>query len=277
MLIEGKASRITKKGKKHSTPFVRAFFGFISSFIAAFTFIRLLKLLAAVIGIAFILFGKQTLDSLLQAPFDEVVIQGNLQHVKREQLQQVITHHANQGFIGLDMTALHSSLMSVPWVKSVAIQRAIPNQLVVSIIEANILARWNDEAYLTESLNIVDSSNHKVSKDIPMFIGEDVERVMHYFTLTRETISESMKPVRLIDVSDIGTVRIQLSQSVDILLNEKNFTEQLKRWVKVVETHAINHRDRLKRVDMRYASGMAVVFDQKATKNNNKMYVGGRD
>ena len=123
----------------------------------------------------------------------------------------------------------------------------------------------------------MDTSNHAVSKDIPTFIGKDVEQLMHFFSLVNETISDNMKPVRLIDVSDIGTVRIQLAQSVDILLNEKAFSEQLARWVKVVDTQAINHMDRLKRVDMRYASGMAVVFDQKATKNNNKMYVGGRD
>jgi cell division protein FtsQ len=76
----------------------------------------------------------------------EVVIRGPLERVNPAHVEAVVREELKGTFFTLRLADARTSLASLPWVRAVALRRAWPLRLEVSVSEHEPLARWNDSA-----------------------------------------------------------------------------------------------------------------------------------
>ncbi|MBU4499354.1 MAG: cell division protein FtsQ/DivIB [Gammaproteobacteria bacterium] len=67
-------------------------------------------------------------------------------HVTEEQIRLVAERRVRGTFFTVDLENVRESLEKLPWVREARVERRWPDTLVVSLVEQEPLARWNDNA-----------------------------------------------------------------------------------------------------------------------------------
>jgi cell division protein FtsQ len=102
--------------------------------------------------------------------FREVVIYGPLERANPGHLEAVIREELRGTFFTMRLSDARGALSRVPWVRELALRRAWPGRLEVTVSEHEPLARWNESA-------LVDTHGETFMADydgeLPQFIGPD--------------------------------------------------------------------------------------------------------
>lgn len=100
----------------------------------------------------------------------EVVIRTPLQRANPAHIEAVVREELRGTFFTLRLADARASLANVPWVRAVALRRAWPLRLEVSVTEHEPLARWNDSALVNMQGEtfIADYDG-----ELPQFAGPD--------------------------------------------------------------------------------------------------------
>ena len=78
--------------------------------------------------------------------FREIVVYGPLVRANPAHLEAVIREELRGTFFTMRLADAQRSLSRVPWVRGLALRRAWPGRLEVTVSEHEPLARWNDSA-----------------------------------------------------------------------------------------------------------------------------------
>lgn len=274
MNINVKNKRLKKTGIRYKPSVFVSLQQVFSGISAALSISKLLVVLGAMLILALIASVNQGVEELNSVPVRDVVIEGDINRVSKESLQVVIHNATKKGFYSVDLKGLHRDIINLPWIKEARVKRVFPNSLLIEIEENELFAFWNEHAVITKDKQVV-YKDEAAYGELPHLIGDELDKVLDVYTVIDENIPESMKPVRKIDVSYTGVVRLKLAQDIDIVMDTDLLKEQLARWVSVFEDQLINQVDRLRSVDLRYVNGLAAVFENQVNDNNNKIVKGG--
>ena len=72
-------------------------------------------------------------------------------HVTEAQIRLVAERRVRGTFFTVDLESVRTSLEKLPWVREARVERRWPDTLVVSLIEHVPLARWNDNALVSDA------------------------------------------------------------------------------------------------------------------------------
>lgn len=76
-------------------------------------------------------------------PLNEVKVEGELQHVNREQVKLIVEKHLRGNFFTLDLVEARNVFEKLPWARKVSVRRRWPDRLDVTIEEHVAMARWD--------------------------------------------------------------------------------------------------------------------------------------
>jgi cell division protein FtsQ len=203
-----------------------------------------------------------------------VVVDGNLVRASRAHVEMVIREELRGTFFTLSLADARASLQRVPWVKSVALRRQWPDRLEVTIVEHELLARWNETA-------LVDTDGELFSADfdgeLPQFAGPDgssgeVALRFREFGAALEPRALAIAELRL---SPRGGWRLRTigSAAMAIELGRNAPGERLSRFVAFyARTVGALARGgtRVDYVDLRYRNGFAVRMPSVAEMSSRK-------
>jgi len=195
--------------------------------------------------------------------FREVVVQGPLVRANPAFLEAAIREELKGTFFTMRLADARASLMRVPWVRDVALRRAWPGRLEVSVFEHEPLARWNDSA-------LVNSRGETFSADyngeLPQFTGP--EGSASEVTARFREFGEALKPINLaiseVSLSPRGGWRLNTGRSgVVIDLGRVEPDARLGRFI-ANYTRTVGRLEKagrhVNRVDLRYGNGFAVAL-----------------
>jgi cell division protein FtsQ len=69
-----------------------------------------------------------------------------VKHVTEEQIRLVAERRVHGTFFTVDLERVRESMEKLPWVREARVERRWPDTLVVSLVEQEPVARWNDNA-----------------------------------------------------------------------------------------------------------------------------------
>ncbi len=111
---------------------------------------RQLNAIAIAIAVAALamLVSTATLWAVRQPVFalQQVVIRGPLARANPAHLEAVVREELKGTFFTMRLGEAKDSLIKVPWVRSIALRRAWPMTLEITVTEHEPLARWNESA-----------------------------------------------------------------------------------------------------------------------------------
>jgi cell division protein FtsQ len=91
-------------------------------------------------------------------------------HVTEAQIKLVAERQVRGTFFTVDLERVRSSLEKLPWVREARVERRWPDTLVVSLTEHVPLARWNDDALVSQAGEVFVAA---VSAKLPRLLGPE--------------------------------------------------------------------------------------------------------
>ena len=147
---------------------------------------------------------------LPQFSLREVRIGGELRHVTREQVEDVVRREVRGGFFTVNLATARAAFERLPWVRGVNVRRQWPARLDVVLEEHVPLARWGAAALVNTQGEVFRAA---YDGDLPVFIGpegaaREIAIQYRYFQSSLGVIGQT--PVQ-VQVTDRKSTRLNSS------------------------------------------------------------------
>ncbi|WP_020207934.1 cell division protein FtsQ/DivIB [Gilvimarinus chinensis] len=205
-------------------------------------------------------FGGQALSSMLQHPVDEVRVEGKFVQISREGATKLISDAIDREYVELNLAQLKVKLEDHPWVERAVISRELPSGLSVTLIEQVPIARWGDKGFLNQRGEVIYTEQIASLTHLPELLGRDVEsaKIMRQYQDFSRLLRSRNLSVAKLWVDQLDTWKLQLENKTELVLGKGELPEKLQRFLRVYDEHLVQNFDAVKRIDLRYANGLAV-------------------
>ena len=219
------------------------------------------SVLAALYGAAYYIVH---LPGLL--PLHSVRLSAAPQRVISGDVLQAVRSEVNGNFFTVDIGRLRQSLEKLPWVRSVAIRRELPDRLEVHLEEHQALARWNGAALVNTHGEVFSAYAEQVLPDFMGQADDSGEVAQRYGDFSRQLAALDLQVVQLA-LSPRHAWQLRLSNGTVLELGREQMQQRLARFVTVYPyglsmQKAAGSGQRAESaaayVDLRYRNGFAV-------------------
>lgn len=222
---------------------------------------------AAVGGLCLDLYLMRALHSEGSLPVRAVLIDGDLQHVSRQEVAAVAGPLcAGRNIAVLDTTPLQEALLQLPWIARVQVRKKMPDVLIISLVEHVPAACWNDHG-------LYDAVNQVVFyPDMQQFAEPLVRLGAERDELAPEVYARAVMFMRQlaaynltmteVTLDQIRCFRIRLQNGTQLILGRDNEKQVvLRRLQRFLQAQAGGEFDlnSAEYVDLRYDTGFAVM------------------
>lgn len=187
----------------------------------------------------------------------EVRIDGELKHVTREQVEDVVRREIGGGFFTVNLAVARSAFERLPWVRGANVRRQWPARLDVALEEHVPIARWGSAALVNTHGEVFRAA---YDGELPVFVGpegaaREIAIQYRYFQRSLGTIGQA--PVQ-VQVNPRRAWQVKLQSGLTLELGRENIEARLARFVALHERTIGRLGRRVDYVDLRYANGFAV-------------------
>ena len=243
------------------------------------TFLVLL-LLSLAGGVAAKLDWQSYIDkvgSMTEKPIRHVVIEGSFTHVDKETIQRQLSGLIDASFMDTDLLVLKQKLEQNPWIDRAILSRHWPDKLSVVIHEHVAIARWGDNGVINSQGVLIRPVNTDALLELPVLMGpESMHRkiVDTYLSLAQMFSSNQLALSGVyVDNSDAWRVSVDSSKEtrMELVLGRGDILEKMKNFSLVYNAELKDKKHRIKRIDLRYDSAMAVQwYEQQSEQQANQ-------
>lgn len=201
---------------------------------------------------------------LKRHPLKQVTFESDFVHVTPEVLAPRLSGLLDTSLFELNLTAIRSQLMAVPWVAQVSLRRLWPDGLQISITEKKVRAKWGKDGFISDKGVIFEApltpAAAAFSAYLPELMGneDDVHNLLDYY----EQMSVALVPVGLDIVALTRGSRywqITLSNNIRVLVNHNQVLDKLIRFRHVYEQLG-ERQAQVASADLRYHHGVAITW-----------------
>lgn len=193
-------------------------------------------------------------------PLREVKVNGELQHVTREQVQFIVTRALKGNFFTLDLNKTRRTFEKLPWVRNVNVRRRWPDKLEVTLEEHQALARWNNTALVNTRGELFQAAS---DQQLPVFSGpaDAVQEVASQYQFFRQQLAAAGRQPVQVSLSPRRAWQIRLDDGLVVELGREQVEQRLEKFVKVYD-RSLGRLGQMNKavdyVDLRYPNGFAV-------------------
>ncbi|HVT50370.1 MAG TPA: cell division protein FtsQ/DivIB [Dongiaceae bacterium] len=170
--------------------------------------------------------------------------------------------HANRGdpILGIDIDAVRERLEDLPWIVKAGVERQFPDQLIVSVTEAEPMALWqrNQKLFLvSRDGDVIETANIAKYSNLLIVVGEDApKQAQTLFDILAQT--PDLRPHVTAAVL-VGKRRwnIRMDNDVDVKLPEDGAAAAWKRFADLNRQNDLLSKD-ITVVDMRQSDRVVV-------------------
>jgi cell division protein FtsQ len=208
-------------------------------------------------------------------PIKTVRIYG-INRITQTEMHDELLPLVNQGFFAIDVDYIHDRLLQLPWVSDLYVRRIWPDQVEVSLIEKNPIARWNDEALLSQGGELFTPKQETYPLNLPAFVGPSGQQMemLKYFADMNRLLLPLHAKISYLELTPFLTWKLRLDNGITMQIGHKDILTRLGHFVKVYPKIIGNHVADVDCIDLRYPNGVAVRW--KSTKDDPLTIVGRR-
>ncbi len=220
-----------------------------------------------VLLIACVVLAYNSFLDVANTPIRGVTIQGNIQHLQKQDVETEVVSHLGSGFFLIDLPAIRSELRKLPWVKDAAVRRAWPDRLVVEVEEQIPIARWGSDSLLNAEAAVFSPEIIKVAEPLPQLFGPEGSSaaVWHRYLQLSLSLAAVDLSLDLLEQDKKGSWRAQLSNGLVLVLGRRNLSSRVERFKAMYKGILRQHVPVITQIDMRYTNGLAIEW------RNNKI------
>ena len=165
----------------------------------------------------------------------------------------------NKNALKKDLQNLYDS----SWVKQVRVKTTHPETVKIDVKEYQPIAVLNEEFYLTQDGNLINPGKVNIKLEIVSLKGpsQEKENLLKVSHQVQSQLNRLSKRISIIQLSSDDTLRITTNDELVIVMNFRNFRDQLDRLEEFISFELISGKiDLIKQMDLRYKKGISVYF-----------------
>ncbi len=190
-------------------------------------------------------------------PVRELRISGNLKNTTRAEIEAALPRAAGNFFVA-DLAELRGAVERLPWVRRVAVRRAWPGRIEVSIEEHVALARWGTGDEVSALVNIQgERFVARTRESLPTLIGPagSAAEVTRRYRRFSEIVAPLGTAVERVVLSPRHAWQLRLANGMHLMLGRdaEAAEARLRQFVEIfpkIKPHGY--------VDLRYPNGFAL-------------------
>jgi cell division protein FtsQ len=187
----------------------------------------------------------------------EVRIAGELTHVTRDQVEDVVRRGIAGNFFTVNLASTRAAFERLPWVRNASVRRQWPGLLEVTLEEHVPFARWGTTGLVNVQGEIFQGT---YAGALPVFFGPEGtarELAIQYRYFRRSLAAIGEHPVE-VQVTERRAWTLKLESGLTLALGRENIEARLSRFAAVHGRTLGTLKRRIDYVDLRYANGFAV-------------------
>ena len=193
-------------------------------------------------------------------PIENVQIEGAFVHLSRIDIQRQLSEALTGDYFTVDIEAMRTSLLELPWVEDASIRRQWPSSLQVRIVERQPVAYWSDDALLSDRGELFRPQQVDRDMQIPVIRGpEGLHHKVWSFLVKLHTEFASLGlEVNELSLDERRSWSMLLSNGVELRLGRNDTERRVERFVRVFSMRNAPKIDDIKYIDLRYPNGFAM-------------------
>jgi len=195
-------------------------------------------------------------------PIAFVRVEGEIENLDLPKFRQALLPVVSGGYFTLDMAELEGVVRSFAWIEGVRFARVWPDTLEISITEHKPVARWGDKALLNQRGERFAPESIEAFSGLPVIYGPPGMEASLLAML--KDLNDRLEPkgvsVAALDLSKRRAWIVKLSNGLGLHFGRQDPVRLLERFLEWVPKLGGDGFSRLKRVDLRYSNGFAVVW-----------------
>ncbi|MBK1691291.1 hypothetical protein CKO33_03815 [Ectothiorhodospira mobilis] len=217
-------------------------------------------LLVALTGTVWTLSGY--LDRVDTLPVERVTVEGELHHLPRGAVREVVSTHLPAGFFTLDLEAVRRDLQALPWIRTASVERVWPDGVRLHLDEQVPVARWGDTAVLNQYGETFRPEAGTLPPGLPALEGTPGrERVlMERLLAVQARLADVGLEVAGLTEDARRSWTVHLADGSRVLMGRGMDPARLDRLVRMYPRLRAHRETPIRRIDMRYANGIAVAW-----------------
>ncbi|MDH5229245.1 MAG: cell division protein FtsQ/DivIB [Gammaproteobacteria bacterium] len=231
------------------------------------TIVVLLGVSVAVVYAGLTALGKQQLFSI-----EKVVVEGELSMLQHDQLIQAASENLNGNFFTFDVDRMYSQVKALQWVEQVWVDRVWPDTIRLRVKEQQPVAYWGEKFLINHAGVVFERGGF--NKTLPAFNGPwgTQQDMLKMYSRLETQFSNAGLVIQSLEMDERFAWRAMLDNGVELVLGRATIEERVVRFVTAYEQNLLEKKDQLKRVDLRYGHGFAVLHQsqKKSAALNNQ-------
>ncbi len=198
-------------------------------------------------------------------PVRQVQIDGSLDHVNLAEVEKALLPYVQHGLLGIDVTALQNSLITLPWIAQARVSRMWPDTVHVWLAEPQAVALWANNGIVSEEGRVYYLPPGETLPNLPVFEGlEGQSQLMlsHYQDMQLILQPLDLQVQRLI-LTPRQSWEVQLNNGIRVRLGQQDTLPRLERFVSAYPHLTADPTQPIDYVDLRYPNGLAVKVREK--------------
>ncbi|HEY6130699.1 MAG TPA: cell division protein FtsQ/DivIB, partial [Halioglobus sp.] len=155
-------------------------------------------------------------------------------------------------------------LEGLPWIYEATVRRKWPNALEIHVVEELPIARWGQDGFLNHEGEVFHSEKSGDWDSLPLLLGPEgsAQSLMGKYQRLVEMLAPLNLSVEQLAVDERGQMEAVLAGGMELKLGSENFLGRMQRFSGLFRNELVARRAEVKRVDLRYESGIAVAFSE---------------
>jgi cell division protein FtsQ len=262
--------------------------------------IKKLPLMLGVVAVLYVAVLIKDYDAPAFLPVENVVVEGELSFLGRDDIMQVVKDNVKDGYFTVDLKQLREILLQQPWIKNVSLRRKWPASVVVMVEEHKPLAFWNSDAYISETGDVFKPSIIDNTLYLPHLNGPDTQHgnVLKFMNMLYKQMAALNYDVKRLELDDRrawqmvieNTANIEvesadnedtkkISNKINVKLGRFETEKRLQRFMRVLpalSAQVESTENKIEVIDMRYPNGFAVKMAVRMTGLSDAVAANGR-
>lgn len=208
-----------------------------------------------------------------------------LDHVNEMTVRNIAVPGIRGNFFTADLEEVRQAFESVPWVHKASVRREWPDKLIVSLEEHQPLGSWRDDGRLLSTKGevfTVNMAEAETDYNLKRFYGPDgsgKEVLEHYRDFRKRLAEVNLVPAE-VRLSDLYAWSVRMDNGMLVVFGRDKEPRPLEmmmdRFLKIYPRLVQKFGNRIDRIDMRYANGMAVQL-RKSASSEDKAAIDGKE
>ena len=216
--------------------------------------LKLVFLASVVIAAIYVVRGVE------DVPIKAVVISTALQNVGKQEIREVATNYAREGFFTVNLTNFEKDLEQIPWVYKASIKRQWPGKLVIAVKEQSPRFRWTGQSLLNQEavpFLVKDFESYQGLPKLSGLAGREIYLVRLYDQYN-ERFKRLGSPIVSIEEDARYDKVITLLNGISINVGREQTSKHIERCLQSFSEFTETERAAIAEIDLRHSNGFAV-------------------